>query len=173
MILFLWFSNSVSMLSCPWAIQPVCTHIQLSTELTDLIISWNEWRKPRKNFSPLISIFFSELFGVVPEDFMRKYLGDPPNPTQQPREDPFLKECQAANFTGFSDYASMKLNVTQVFCTPKTFWHLLKLFLILVHWDGGNQVNRATTKFLVLQNLHNWTTYIILLRFPVVIFIVP
>ena len=55
---------------------------------------------------------------------MRKYLGDPPNPTQQPREDPFLKECQAANFTGFSDYASMKLNVTQVFCTPKTFWHL-------------------------------------------------
>ena len=57
----------------------------------------------------------TEIFGVVPEDFMRKHLGDPPNPTQQPREDPFLKECQAANFSGSSDYASMKLNVTQVF----------------------------------------------------------
>lgn len=69
---------------------------------------------------------------------MRKYLGDPPNPTQQPREDPFLKECQAANFTGFSDYASMKLNVTQVFCTLKTFGNfpcilkVLKFFLIVV-----------------------------------------
>ena len=59
--------------------------------------------------------FAAEIFGVVPEDFMRKHLGDPPNPTQQQREDPFLKECQAANFTGSSDYASMKLNVTQVF----------------------------------------------------------
>ena len=86
--------------------------------------------------------FLSELFGVVPEDFMRKYLGDPPNPTQQPREDPFLKECQAANFTGFSDYASMKLNVTQVFCTPKTFWQLsmhLESFKILFNFSTLRQ----------------------------------
>ena len=105
--------------------EPVCTPVQLSTKVTDLIISWsesNEWRKPLKidRQPPFISIlnFLSsatEIFGVVPEDFMRKHLGDPPNPTQQPREDPFLKECQAANFTGSSDYASMKLNVTQVF----------------------------------------------------------
>ena len=94
--------------------------------------------KNQKKLFPINFDFLSELFGVVPEDFMRKYLGDPPNPTQQPREDPFLKECQAANFTGFSDYASMKLNVTQVFCTPKTFGNfpcilkVLKFFLILV-----------------------------------------
>ena len=56
---------------------------------------------------------FSELFGVVPEDFMRKYLGEPPNPTEQQREDPFLKECQAANFTGLP-HQDWKLNVTQV-----------------------------------------------------------
>ena len=53
---------------------------------------------------------------MVPEDFMQKYLGDPTDPAQQPHEHPFLKECQAANFTGSLDYASMKLNVTQVFC---------------------------------------------------------
>ena len=80
----------------------------------------------------------TELFGVVPEDFMQKYLGDPTDPAQQPHEHPFLKECQAANFTGSLDYASMKLNVTQVFCTPKTFCQLsmhLESFEILFNFS--------------------------------------
>ena len=68
---------------------------------------------------------FAELFGVLPEDFMRKYLANTPgtgssnsdtNPTstEKPRVVPFLEDCQAANFSESSD--SMMLNVTQVRC---------------------------------------------------------
>ena len=76
---------------------------------------YERWVKQISNivFREFLCCHFAELFGVVPEDFMRKYLGEPPNPTEQQREDPFLKECQAANFTGLP-HQDWKLNVTQV-----------------------------------------------------------
>ena len=88
----------------------------------------------KKAEKPFLTLIF-QTFLLLQQNFLVWYLipedlGDPTDPAQQPHEHPFLKECQAANFRGSLDYASMKLNVTQVFCciyniactSFKNFW---------------------------------------------------